>query len=73
MNRRNFLLLSGAGVVSGYSSHLSSGPSLQKTGITVTKGQTHIVGPDFPATDVWGFGGQVPGTPIRCKIQICAT
>lgn len=28
-------------------------------------GKTKIVGPTFPATDVWGFNGTVPGTPIR--------
>lgn len=30
-------------------------------------GKVSIVGPDFPATDVWGFNGVVPGSPIRIK------
>ena len=33
--------------------------------ITAKTGKTNLVGPDFPATNVWGFNGRVPGTPIR--------
>jgi FtsP/CotA-like multicopper oxidase with cupredoxin domain len=25
-----------------------------------------MVGPDFPATAIWGFDGRVPGAPVRC-------
>jgi len=33
--------------------------------LTAKPGTANIVGPDFPATEVWGFNGDVPGTPIR--------
>ncbi len=36
--------------------------------LTAKPGKIHIVGPDFPATDVWGFNAQVPGVPIRIKL-----
>lgn len=29
--------------------------------------KSHIVGPDFPATNVWTFNGTVPGSPVRLK------
>lgn len=35
--------------------------------ITAKAGTTNLVGPDFPATQVWGFNGQVPGTAIRLR------
>lgn len=33
--------------------------------LSAEAGETHIVGPDFPATKVWTFNGQVPGAPVR--------
>lgn len=66
MNRRELLQWSAAGAISGGCSQLLANPAPQKVTITTAKGKTHIVGPDFPATDVWGFDGKVPGTPIRC-------
>lgn len=67
MNRRNFLQLSSLSAFSGFSSHLHA-EATSPIKLTAMPGKTHIVGPDFPATDVWGFGGQVPGTPIRCTV-----
>ncbi|MGQ7843259.1 multicopper oxidase family protein [Granulosicoccus sp. 3-233] len=36
--------------------------------ITARTGEVNIVGPDFPATDVWGFDGQVPGKLIKTGV-----
>ena len=66
MKRRSFLKWSAAGAVSGLSGHLQANTATRVVGLTARTGSTHIVGPDFPATDVWGFDGRVPGTPIRC-------
>lgn len=65
MNRRSFLQWAGAAslcnVVPG--AHAVSNSSAFD--IVAKPGQINLVGPDFPATEVWGFNGQVPGTPIR--------
>lgn len=72
MNRRHFLKLSSlAGLSATYclpglaatdSSHTVS------TTLDAQQASTNIVGPDFPATDVWAFNGVVPGSPIRLKL-----
>jgi len=66
MNRRLFLQWSGAGTLSCLvpAAHATS---TVDSGIELTAkpGKANLVGPEFPATDVWGFNGQVPGTPIR--------
>ncbi len=41
--------------------------SYRAINLTTKPGKVNIVGPDFPATDVWGFNGQVPGTAIRLQ------
>ena len=68
MKRRGFMQLCAASVAIGRLAHANELPqtSLRKTTLTTKPGSTRIVGPDFPATNVWGFDGQVPGTPIRC-------
>lgn len=72
MNRRLFLKLGGMCSVTGTWATAvandtdATNPRKQFT-ITAESGQTNIVGPDFPATKVWGFDGQVPGTPIRIR------
>ena len=66
MNRRLFLQLGSFCTLTGALSTARvacANPAATK--ITARKGSVHIVGPDFPATAVWGFDGQVPGTPIH--------
>ncbi len=65
MKRRSFLKLSGIGALSGICPAVQSKTTATSFQITAKPGQVNIVGPAFPATDVWGFNGQVPGVPIR--------
>jgi len=67
MQRRTFLKLSGAGVCSSVYPIVGATAS-NVINITPKAGEINIVGPQFPATQVWGFDGQVPGTPIRVKL-----
>ena len=66
MNRRLFLQWSGVGALSSVAPAVHA-TSTADSGIELTAkpGKAQLVRPDFPATDVWGFNGQVPGTPIR--------
>jgi FtsP/CotA-like multicopper oxidase with cupredoxin domain len=70
MNRRKFLAYSGCVALCGYAGNALSKaeqiPDVVSASVTTKPGSVHIVGPDFPATDVWGFNGVVPGSPIRC-------
>ena len=67
MNRRSFLQYGG---MACFTSSFQSAHALTDHAIEIAAkpGKTHIVGPDFPATDIWGFDGQVPGTPLRIKL-----
>ena len=68
MNRRLFLQCGGIGSLSCVFPSLYADISTNHlVELTPKAGKTNIVGPDFPATDVWGFNGKVPGTPIRIK------
>jgi len=72
MNRRQFLQLSAlAGLPTAYSPSLYAATDPSSTVSSLLNAQhasTNIVGPDFPATDVWAFNGSVPGSPIRLKL-----
>ncbi len=65
MNRRFFLKRSGAIALFPTLPHKHAMAAAEPINITARTGKIPIVGPDFPSTDVWGFNGQVPGTPIR--------
>jgi len=69
MKRRLFLQYSGISLFSGSipSTYAATAPT-KSFDITTKEGKVNLVGPDFPATDVWGFNGQVPGAPIRVKV-----
>ena len=70
MNRRKFLLSSGATTLSAYAGKAfpesATSQASVSASVTTKTGSVSIVGPDFPATAVWGFDGSVPGSPIRC-------
>ncbi len=69
MRRRLFLQLSGMSICSGLIAGVNADTTSTKSfSITTKKGEVNLVGPDFPATKVWGFNGQVPGTPIRVSL-----
>jgi len=66
MNRRLFLQWSGATTLSCvFPAVHAMGKADGGFELTAKPGTANIVGPDFPATEVWGFNGDVPGTPIR--------
>jgi FtsP/CotA-like multicopper oxidase with cupredoxin domain len=66
MKRRNFI--KSAAVLGGAVAFMPSAWSMQTQrvfSLSAEPGEALIVGPDFPATKVWTFNGQVPGSPIR--------
>jgi len=68
MKRRLFLQWSGLSTLSfGLRPAYATGTNDSVIELTTKLGKVNIVGPKFPATDVWGFNGQVPGTPIRIR------
>lgn len=73
MNRRQFLKTSTLAGVSASSVGLfatsarGNADASQKFALRTQPGKAHIVGPDFPATDVWTFNGTVPGLPLRIR------
>lgn len=68
MNRRSFLQLTGAGTLATMLPHAYSTSAVtRKFDISAKPGKVHLVGPDFPATRIWGFNGQVPGSLIRVQ------
>lgn len=76
MDRRYFLkACSAIGASFPYSRNGFSNPRQGSFMLHAEPGEVQIVGPDFPATRVWSYGGQVPGTPIRITLgeQIAAT
>lgn len=69
MNRRLFLQLGGLSALgSKYGSVQAADSAHDAFNIIAKPGKTNIVGPDFPSTDVWGFNGEVPGSPIRVTL-----
>ncbi len=68
MNRRKFLHWTAASALSGTLGPVNANAvENQAIELTAISGKTKIVGPDFPATEVWGFDGTVPGTAIRIQ------
>ncbi len=66
MNRRLFLQWSGVSSLTCVLPTARASSSAENVfELTPKPGEKNIVGPDFPATKVWGFNGQVPGTTIR--------
>lgn len=66
MERRHFLSLCGLlGISASSITRDLYARSSTKIPLSAMPGKTHIVGPDFPATNVWTFDGQVPGKPLR--------
>ena len=65
MNRRLFLQCGYAGMIAGWTPAIGLASEIKSFQIKATAGETNIVGPDFPATPIWGFDGKVPGSPIR--------
>ena len=69
MDRRNFLKSCGAiGASFPYSKHCFSDQHEGSFLLHAESGEAQIVGPDFPATPVWAFNDQVPGTLIRIAL-----
>ena len=69
MDRRYFLKSFGAACISlPYSQYGLADQHQTPFLLRAEPGETHLVGPDFPATHVWSFNGQVPGTPIRVSL-----
>lgn len=71
MNRRDFLQITAmAGLSVSHSLSVLAEDIPGSTDIFSLDAQqpsTNIVGPDFPATDVWAFNGSVPGSTVRLK------
>ena len=66
MHRRQFLQVTGSGAVAALCPSVAADTrSIKQLAIRAEPGRVHIVGPDFPATAIWGYDGQVPGTSIR--------
>ena len=68
MDRRKFIQSTAATILAGrYTSASALAGNAAAFKLNTTASDTNIVGPDFPATKVWTFGGTVPGSPIRIK------
>ncbi len=67
MNRRTFLQLSTISACIGKLPIALAKSAAPTFTLTPKKAQMNIVGAEFPATDIWGFNGEVPGTPIRIR------
>lgn len=70
MDRRSFLQYSSMAALATAMPRAvtASSHAAKRVDMTARAGKAHIVGPDFPATDIWGFNGQVPGSPIRLTL-----
>ncbi|MDB4223830.1 multicopper oxidase family protein [Granulosicoccus sp.] len=69
MDRRAFLKTGGLAIAgASVANTLSAAEPSQSFTLRTAPSKTHIVGPDFQATDVWSFNGQVPGSPIRLTV-----
>ena len=69
MDRRVFLKAGGLAVFgTSVANKLSASELSQSFTLRAAPSKAHIVGPDFQATDVWSFNGQVPGSPIRLTV-----
>ena len=69
MNRRLFLRASGMTALCSMTPVLQAKSSSTKEFLLrARQGEVHLVGPDFPATKVWGFDGNVPGPPVRVTL-----
>src|SRR6266851_8723472 len=66
---RRSLLLAGAGLA--LTPQLRSRPARADASgdirITVAPGRAGLVGPDHPQTEVWAYGGTVPGPVVRLR------
>ncbi|MBX2836580.1 MAG: multicopper oxidase family protein [Gammaproteobacteria bacterium] len=70
MQRRQFLQCAGFAAVNGVFPTFSQAAENAQTKFLLTPkaGKAKIVGPSLPATDIWGFDGQVPGSLIRTTL-----
>jgi len=66
MNRRNFIRAGGlftcSWLVPKANLQADTPASFQ---LEPQPGKANLVGPDFPATEIWGYNGQVPGPELR--------
>lgn len=69
MDRRNFLKAGGLTIIGASSTNrlLASEPD-RSFALRAAPSKANIVGPDFEATDVWSFNGEIPGSPIRLSL-----
>ncbi len=68
MDKRSFLQWVGATTVAGWLPRVKAKSTIHPSvELTTRPGKVKLVGPAFPATDVWGFNGQVPGAPLRIR------
>ncbi len=66
MRRRQFLQMAGGGAAAALCPPVAADiRSIKRLAIRAKAGRAHIVGPDLPATAIWGYDGQVPGPSIR--------
>jgi FtsP/CotA-like multicopper oxidase with cupredoxin domain len=69
MDRRNFLRAGGLAIIAtSVANRLSASEPNQSFTLRAAPSKTNIVGPDFEATDVWSFNGEIPGSPIRIPL-----
>jgi FtsP/CotA-like multicopper oxidase with cupredoxin domain len=66
MKRRSLLQLGGLAAIAAAAPRLrADNQAGLSASLTAKPGELNIVGPDFPATKVWGYDGRVPGRPLR--------
>ena len=65
LSRRELMVGAGAALLTGLRPQLSLGATSRE--LVAKIGKSQIAPSDYPATDIWGYDGQVPGTTIRVK------
>jgi FtsP/CotA-like multicopper oxidase with cupredoxin domain len=69
MDRRNFLRTGALAIIGASTANrLLAAEPHQSYALKAAPSKTNIVGPDFEATEVWSFNGEVPGSPIRIPL-----
>ncbi len=68
LSRRDLLALGAAGAAAAALPRLArGGEAAREVRLTAARGRARLVGPDYGETDIWCYGGTVPGPLLRLR------